>query len=63
MKRALHCLIVLVPLFGAAMASSSARADFYVYTDENGVTHYSNVPPPSRRGVRVIRTAASQPQA
>lgn len=44
-----------------AAVSGDARADFYTYTDENGVVHYSNVPPSARaRGVRRIRTASAE---
>lgn len=55
-------------LFGcvlaAALASAGARADIYVYTDADGVVHYSNTPPRGRRaGVSRVRTPATAPAA
>ncbi len=41
-----------------AVIAEDVRADIYTYTDENGVVHYSNVPPGRRRGVRQIRTGS-----
>jgi soluble lytic murein transglycosylase-like protein len=45
----------------ALLCGAPARADIYVYTDDDGVTHYSNTPPSQRRGVRRIRTRARAP--
>jgi soluble lytic murein transglycosylase-like protein len=50
-----------LPLFVIALALGAARpharADIYTYTDENGVVHFTNIPPRHRRGVHVaIRT-------
>ena len=37
------------------LAPSHAQADIYTFTDEDGVVHFTNTPPPrQRRGVRVV---------
>lgn len=46
-----------------ALAGAQARADIFVYTDSDGVEHFSNTPPRQRRGVRRIRTAPPRPSA
>ncbi len=55
MPRALRTLGLTV-LMTLTLASAEARADVYVYTDSDGVVHYSNSPPARRRGVQRIRT-------
>lgn len=69
-RRLLRSLLLFgLVVFGlvtlAATSPSSfdtvARADFYTYTDENGVVHYSNVRPQRRQGVRRIRTSSTSP--
>lgn len=45
-------------LVSLCMGAGTASADIYTYTDANGVVHYSNTPPPRRRGVSRIRTGA-----
>lgn len=55
---ALILAIVAIPV----VASPSARADIYTYTDENGVIHFTNTPPRQRRGVRVaVRAREPRP--
>ncbi|UJR85137.1 lytic transglycosylase domain-containing protein [Sandaracinus amylolyticus] len=55
---ALILAITVVPV----AAPTSARADIYTYTDENGVIHFTNTPPRRRRGVRVaIRAREPRP--
>lgn len=43
-------------LVAVAFVSADVRADIFVYTDADGVVHYSNTRPARRRGVRRIRT-------
>ena len=51
-------LSLALPLLPAERAS----ADIYTYTDEEGVLHFTNIPPRRRRGVRVaIRTEEARP--
>lgn len=54
MSRAFH--IVFVALCAFALGAAQARADVFVFTDDDGVVHYSNTPPARRRGVQRIRT-------
>jgi soluble lytic murein transglycosylase-like protein len=61
MRRTLVALVL--SMLALAVGSEDVRADIYTYTDENGVVHYSNVPPRRRRGVRQIRTASERPAA
>ncbi|HEY8429290.1 MAG TPA: transglycosylase SLT domain-containing protein [Sandaracinaceae bacterium] len=56
MPRRIHALFAAAVVGTAGLLASDARADIYTYTDENGVAHYSNVPPRRRRGVQRIRT-------
>ncbi len=44
-----------------ALTGADAQADIYVYTDADGVEHFSNTAPRRRRGVRRIRTPRPQP--
>lgn len=45
-----------------ALAPGPAAADIYTYTDEDGVVHFTNIPPRGRRGVRVaVRTPEVDP--
>jgi soluble lytic murein transglycosylase-like protein len=54
-KRYGAALVALVLALGAGLPHASA--DIYTYTDEDGVVHFTNIPPTHRRGVRVaIRT-------
>ncbi len=41
----------------AAAVAAPVRADIYTYTDEDGVIHFTNTPPPRRPGVRVMMRA------
>ena len=43
-------------------ASGAARADIYAYTDEAGVSHFSNVPDDARYQL-IVRTPAEAPDA
>jgi soluble lytic murein transglycosylase-like protein len=55
MRRLPAALVVIALALGGALPH--AHADIYTYTDENGVVHFTNIPPRHRRGVRVaIRT-------
>lgn len=38
--------LTIIALAGALLAGHAAAAQFYKWTDENGVTHYSEAPPP-----------------
>lgn len=58
-RRALVAIALTLAVVGV---SGDVRADIYTYTDENGVVHYSNVPPQRRRGVRQVRTTTSRPE-
>lgn len=49
------CLVVVA--IGVPIASPSARADIFTFTDEQGVVHFTNVPPRRQRGVQVIMRA------
>jgi soluble lytic murein transglycosylase-like protein len=52
-------LFFLFATFVATALATPVRADIYTYTDEDGVIHFTNQPPPRRRGVRVaVRTRA-----
>lgn len=47
---------------GPAIEPSVAEADIYSYTDEDGVVHFTNIPPRRRRGVSVVmRTRQPRP--
>ncbi|MDQ3036629.1 MAG: lytic transglycosylase domain-containing protein [Myxococcota bacterium] len=53
---AIVALIFAIAVMPVA-APDAARADIYTYTDADGVIHFTNTPPPRRRGVRVaVRT-------
>lgn len=54
---------LITPLaFFVALSAGSAQADIYTYTDSEGVVHFTNVPPRSRRGVSVVmRTQPARP--
>jgi soluble lytic murein transglycosylase-like protein len=55
MRRIPAALFVIMVALGLALPH--AHADIYTYTDENGVVHFTNIPPRHRRGVRVaVRT-------
>lgn len=54
-------LVPVCAALAALLVAADARADIYVYTDADGVVHYSNTPPRGvrRGGVRVVRTPSS----
>ncbi len=58
-------LLAIGAFLAVGLLGADARADIYVYTDADGVVHYSNTPPRGRpRGVRRVRTpAAPRPAA
>ncbi len=59
----LHLVLALALLVGPGLVRH-ASADIYTYTDEDGVVHFTNVPPRRRRGVRVaVRTRDADPSA
>jgi len=50
--------VILAIAVGLALASPSARADIFTYTDESGVVHFTNIPPRrGQRGVSVVMRA------
>lgn len=53
-------LLAAALVFSGAVAASG---EVYRWTDENGVTHYSDTPPPSREHVTVKVAAAPRPVA
>ncbi|MBX7192041.1 MAG: lytic transglycosylase domain-containing protein [Sandaracinaceae bacterium] len=54
------CLFVLA--IGLPVAMPSARADIFTYTDDQGVVHFTNIPPRRERGVHVVmRTRPARP--
>ena len=54
---AVLAVAVVAAVVVGALRPQTAEADIYTYTDENGVVHFTNIPPRHRRGVRVaIRT-------
>lgn len=55
--------LLLVVLAGVLpIASPTARADIFTYTDDEGVVHFTNIPPRRERGVRVVmRTRPARP--
>ena len=58
MRRVPAALFVIALALGLALPH--AHADIYTYTDEEGVVHFTNIPPQHRRGVRVaIRTRSA----
>lgn len=62
--QAKHKIIVAVFSACCMLATVSAFADIYSYTDSDGVTHFTNIPPRNRRGVKVVvRTKRSTPAA
>jgi soluble lytic murein transglycosylase-like protein len=55
-------LLFAVVAIATIVDASRARADIYTYTDDEGVVHFTNIPPRHRRGVRVaIRTREARP--
>jgi soluble lytic murein transglycosylase-like protein len=54
-------LAVLVAASPLAL-SAPARADIFTYTDDEGVVHFTNIPPRRSRGVHVVmRTRTARP--
>ena len=53
MKRILIILMLSVPCWYLA-GISPIEADIYTWTDENGIRHYSNSPPPDAKDPEVI---------
>lgn len=53
MKRILMILMIVVTYWCVA-GISPTEADIYTWTDENGVRHYSNSPPPEAKDPEVI---------
>lgn len=50
--------VILAIAVGLPLASPSARADIFTYTDESGVVHFTNIPPRrGQRGVSVVMRA------
>ncbi len=57
-------LAIFLVVLGAILpiASPTARADIFTYTDAEGVVHFTNIPPRRERGVRVVmRTRPARP--
>ena len=60
MSRAFRTIaaVMLVLAVALPLASPSARADIFTYTDESGVVHFTNIPPRrGQRGVSVVMRA------
>ncbi|MFP5430518.1 MAG: DUF4124 domain-containing protein [Gammaproteobacteria bacterium] len=54
--------LTTLALLGALLAAPAMAAQFYKWTDENGVTHYSEAPPPeSVKGSTAIKVPSRQP--
>lgn len=59
---AVLCLALGLAALGGLALPRPASADIYTYTDEDGVVHFTNIPPRGRRGVRVaVRTPEPDP--
>ena len=57
-------LVILALLMIAALCyASQAVADMYQWVDANGVTHFSDVPPPTRQKTKTIKTTDFPSQA
>jgi len=57
MKRAAIALLLALSIATLPVLEQRAAADIYTFTDDDGVVHFTNVPPRRRRGVRVaVRT-------
>ncbi len=56
--------IAIIIIFGfACLTASGLEAEIYTWTDENGVRHYSNTPPPERATqVKTAREIAPSPE-
>lgn len=55
-------IVLLLAVAAWPALPHDAAADIYTYTDEDGVVHFTNVPPRHRRGVRVaVRTREADP--
>jgi soluble lytic murein transglycosylase-like protein len=52
---------VLAPLAGVVLVASSSRADFYQYTDEEGVVHFTNREKKGKLYARSSETTAANP--
>jgi hypothetical protein len=48
--------------FAAFVAATAAQADIYSYTDDRGVTHFTNVPQLDKRFKLVYKDSLSEPQ-
>lgn len=60
--RLMWALTVVLVVSAVPGLEQRAAADIYTYTDEDGVVHFTNVPPRRRRGVRVaVRTREASP--
>lgn len=54
--------LTTLALLGALLAAPAMAAQFYKWTDENGVTHYSETPPPdSVKSSTAIKVPSRQP--
>ena len=54
--------LTTLALLGALLAAPAMAAQFYKWTDENGVTHYSEAPPPdSVKSSTAIKVPSRQP--
>jgi soluble lytic murein transglycosylase-like protein len=58
-SRVLATVLAAVAAWGGLALPVPARADIFTYTDDEGVLHFTNIPPRRQRGVRVVmRTRA-----
>jgi len=37
-------LPILIPILGSLLLAPTAYAELYIYTDANGITHFTNIP-------------------
>lgn len=50
--------VLIAGLLGGLMATTAVSAEVYRWTDENGVTHFSETPPPAHQQVAVQDVSA-----